>query len=201
MSSAFDNVVTGIGTFFTNLGQGIADGFTSIVKWFSDLFTGLGDWFGDVIDGIGSVFSWLGNFFVDLLEFVYHIFIPTDEQWDAIKQDYQDLGDTFTNHLPFVSLFSDELENAKQIVYNEDFLNIKFDSWSFDLGVVQFSTPEINFTSVLDAYEPYRMTIRTLLTFVVVCLTLVYIIKYFLNYGETGGNTNVIDNGNGGGNK
>ena len=154
-----------------------------------------------VIDGIGSIFTWLGNFFFDLLEFVYHIFIPTDEQWDAIKEDYQDLGDTFSNHLPFVGLFSDELENAKQIVYNEDFLNIKFDSWSFDLGVVQFSTPEINFTGVLNAYEPYRMTIRTLLTFVVVCLTLVYIIKYFLKYGETGGNTNVIDNGNGGGNK
>lgn len=201
MSRAFDNVVTGIGEFFTNLGQGIADGFINVVNWFSDLFTGLGDWFGDVIDGIGSVFSWLGNFFVDLLEFVYHIFIPTDEQWDAIKQDYQDLGDTFTNHLPFVGLFSDELETAKQIVYNEDFLNIKFDSWSFDLGVVQFSTPEINFTAVLNAYEPYRMTIRTLLTFVVVCLTLVYIIKYFLKYGETGGNTNVIDSGNGGGNK
>lgn len=146
-----------------------------------------------VIDGIVSIFNWLGNFFVDLLEFVYHIFIPTDEQWNAIKQDYSDLGDTFNNHLPFVGFFSDELENAKQVVYNEDFLNIKFDSWSFDLGIIKFNTPEVNFTGVLEAYEPYRMTIRSFLVFIVYCLVIVYIIKYVLRYGETEGNSNVIE--------
>lgn len=157
-----------------------------------DLFT----WVGSLVDYINpfsdkfflkTLFEWIKNFFSALWDFVYHVFIPTDEQWNAIKEDYSDLGNAFGNHIPFVGLFSDELENAKQIVYNEDFLNIKFDGWNFDLGVVKFSTPEINFTGVLEAYEPYRMTVRTFLVFIVYALALVYIVKYVLKYGETSG--------------
>lgn len=126
-------------------------------------------------------------------DFFIHIFVPTEEQWNAIKQDYKDLGDTFKNHLPLIGFFSDELEKAKDIVYNEDFLNIKFKGWSFDLGIIHFTTPDINFTGVLEAYEPYRMSIRSFLTFIVYCLGIVYIVKYVLRYGETQGNSNVID--------
>lgn len=169
------NVVSGIGEFFSNLG------------------TNLGNWFSSLWNTTKEIFSWLGHFFDELSDFFFHIFVPTDEQWEAIKQDYSDLGNTFNNHMPFVSFFSNELENAKQVVYNEDFLNLHFKGWSFDLGVVKFSTPDIDFTAVLEAYEPYRMTVRTSLTFVVVCLSLVYIIKYFLKYGQTEGNSNVID--------
>lgn len=128
-----------------------------------------------------------------MFDFFIHIFVPTEEQWNAIKQDYKDLGDTFKNHLPFIGFFSDELEKAKDIVYNEDFLNIKFKGWSFDLGIIHFTTPDINFTGVLEAYEPYRMSIRSFLTFIVYCLGIVYIVKYVLRYGETQGNSNVID--------
>ena len=135
------------------------------------------------------------------MDFVIHIFIPTDEQWEEIKQSYSDLGDSVEEKLPLVTLFSTSLEDAKEIVSSDNFLNIKFDSWSFDLGVIQFSTPEINFTGVLEAYEPYRATVRTLLSLVVVALTVVYIIKYFLKYGETGGTTNVVDKSDGGGSK
>lgn len=140
-----------------------------------------------------TLFTWIGDFFNALFDFVYHIFIPTDEQWEAIKQDYSELGETFNNHIPFIGFFNNELENAKQIVHNEDFLNIKFASWSFDLGVVEFSTPEINFTGVLNAYEPYRIPIRSLLVFIVYCLVIVYIIKYVLKYGTTDGNSKVVD--------
>lgn len=132
------------------------------------------------------------DFFDTLLNFLIHIFIPTDSQLDAIKQDFSDLGSNFKTHLPFVSFFSDSLEEAKQFVYNEDFLNIKFEGWNFDLGVIHYSTNDIEFRNVAEAYEPYRMSIRALLTFVVYCLGLVYIIKYFLAYGETEGNSNVI---------
>lgn len=141
---------------------------------------------------LAKIISFVVNFFDNLLEFLIHIIIPTDSQLEAIKQDFSDLGSTFKNHLPFVGFFSDSLEEAKQIVYNEDFLNIKFKGWSFDLGIIHYSTDDIEFTGVLDAYEPYRMSIRTLLTLVVYILGLVYLIKYFLKYGETEGNNGVI---------
>ncbi len=37
------------------------------------------------------------------------------------------------------------------------------------------------------------MSIRSFLTFIVYCLGIVYIVKYVLRYGETQGNSNVID--------
>lgn len=171
--------------WFSDLGS-------SIGKFFEDLWKNLGNSLNDLWKGVCDIFGWLGNFFNALLDFFIHVFVPTEEQWSAIKQDYKELGENFNNHLPFVGFFSDELEKAKQIVYNEDFLNLKFEGWNFDLGVVKFSTPDVNFTGVLNAYEKFRMSVRTMLTFVVYILALVYIVKYVLRYGETGGNTNVI---------
>lgn len=200
----FSDTLDGIGKFFDNLGTNLGNWFTDVGNWFSDLGSSIGQFFsdlwtnlsgslGDIFKVIGDIFSWIGNFFSALLDFVYHIFIPTDEQWNNIKEDYRDLGTTFNNHIPFVGLFSDELEKAKQVVYNEDFLNIKFDSWSFNLGVIKYSTPEIQFDKVVKAYEPYRMTVRSFLTLILYALIVVYIIKYALNYGHTEGNSQVID--------
>lgn len=202
----FTDTVSGIGKFFKNLGTDLGNWFSDVGNWFSDLGNSIGKFFsdlwdnlskslGDIFKTIKDIFSWIGNFFSSLLEFVYHIFIPTDSQWESVKEDYRDLGSTFNNHLPFVGLFSDELEKAKQVVYNEDFLNIKFDSWSFDLGVVKYSTPDIRFDKVVKAYEPYRMTVRSFLALIVYALLVVYIIKYVLRYGTTQGNSQVIDKG------
>lgn len=184
LGEALSNVVKGIGDFFNSLGSLIGKGFENVVNFIKD-----------TISAIGNIFSWLGSFFSELFNFFYHIFVPTDEQWNSIKQDYKDLGDTFGNHIPFFGFFSGELEKAKEIVYNEDFLNIKFDSWNFNLGIVHFSTPEIQFTGVLKAYEPYRMTIRSALTLIVYGLVVVYIIKYVIRYGNAEGNSNVVDKG------
>lgn len=202
----FTDTVSGIGEFFKNLGTDLGNWFSDVGNWFSDLGNSIGKFFsdlwdnlskslGDIFKTIKDIFSWIGNFFSSLLEFVYHIFIPTDSQWESVKEDYRDLGSTFNNHLPFVGLFSDELEKAKQVVYNEDFLNIKFDSWSFDLGVVKYSTPDIQFDKVVKAYEPYRMTVRSFLALIVYALVVVYIIKYVLRYGTTQGNSQVVDKG------
>ena len=166
---------------------------TSVGEFFSSFWTNIGTFFQNIVDGITTIFNWLSNFFSALLDFVIHIFIPTDEQWESIKESYSDLGDAFLERLPFVGLFSEELEDAKSVVYNDDFLNITFESWSFDLGVIEFTTPEINFDGVLNAYEPYRLTIRSFLCFIVYSLGVVYIIKYVLRYGETQGNSYVVD--------
>lgn len=196
MGNALSTIVTSIGDFFSSLGQGIANGFTSVVNWFGDLFTGLGEWFGDVIEGIGSVFEWLGNFFVNLLEFVYHIFIPTDSQWSELASDYSQMGETVKSHLPFVGLFSEELKKAQASVEKTDPLIIRIPGYNYSgsggIGV-STNTKEINLTQV---YEPYRAYIRGFLLLIVVALAFVYIIKYVLNYGQVSAGQN-IDTGSG----
>lgn len=164
---------------------------SAIGGFFTDLWTNISNFFSGMIENIGNIWNWFLNFFEELMLFVYHIFIPTDAQWDAIKEDYNDLGNTFKNHMPFVTFFSDEVEKVKQQVFNEDFLNIKMSGWKFDLGVIHYQTADFEFTNVLKAYEPYRMSIRTLLTFVVYAMAMVYIIKYFLKYGSTQGLQNI----------
>lgn len=203
-TQGFNNFLNDVGKFFSDLGSNLGNWFADVGKWFGDLGDSIGKFFSDLWDNlgkalndifstIGNIFDWLGDFFSSLLNFFYHIFIPTDSQWESVKEDYRDLGSTFNNHLPFVGLFSDELEKAKQVVYNEDFLNIKFDGWSFDLGVVKYSTPSIQFDKVMKAYEPYRMTVRSFLALIVYALVVVYVIKYVLRYGSTQGNSHVID--------
>lgn len=181
------------------MGQGIADGFSNIVNWLGDILSGLGEWFGNVIEGIGNVFSWLGNFFSALWEFVYHIFIPTDDQWAEITNDYNQVGETLKSHIPFISLFSEELKKAQATVEKTDPLIIRIPSFSYSgsggIGV-DTGTKEINLTAI---YEPYRIYIRGFLFLVVVALAFVYIIKYVLNYGVTSAGQNINTGDRGGG--
>ena len=132
-------------------------------------------------------------FFETFVNTLIRLFKPVSGDMDYVVDDLNDVKSSFRNHLPFVSLFSDELENAKSIVYNEDFLNIKFQSWNFDLGVIHYSTPEINFTGVLNAYEPYRMSIRTFLTFIVYALFIVHIVKAVIRHGQAESSCSPID--------
>lgn len=140
-----------------------------------------------MVKNIEKIWNWFTNFFIELTDFFIHIFVPSEKQWSAIQEDFNDLNNTFTNHMPFVTFFSDEVEKVKQEVFNEDFLNIKISGWNFNLGVIHFKTQDYEFTNVLKAYEPYRMSVRTLLTLVVYAMAFVYIIKYFLKYGSTQG--------------
>lgn len=136
--------------------------------------------------------EWLGNFFSNLLDFVLHIFIPTDEQWEEIASDFSSTGDSIKEHLPFVGLFSEELKKAQETVEQTNPLIIRIPSFSYSgSGGVGVTTgeKEINLTEV---YEPYRAYIRGFLLLVVVALAIVYLVKHVLNYGETQGNSNVI---------
>lgn len=177
---------------------------------FSDNFflKQLFSWIGTILDYINpfsenfflkDLFTWLGDFFSALWEFVYHIFIPTDEQWDEITEDYNQVGETVKNHLPFIGLFSEELEKAQSTVEKTDPLIIRIPSFSYSgsggIGV-DTGTKEINLTSL---YEPYRVYVRGFLFLVVVALAFVYIVKYVLNYGVTSAGQNINTNGDKGG--
>ena len=155
---------------------------------------------GQEVNGIGNIFNWLGNFFQSLWDFVYHIFIPTDEQWSEIKNDYYEMGDVVKSHIPFVGLFSEELKKAQATVEKTDPLVIRIPSFSYSgsggIGV-DTGVKEINLTQF---YEPYRAYIRGFIFFVVVALAFVYIVKYVLNYGVTSAGQN-IDTGDKGGNE
>ena len=80
-------------------------------------------------------------------------------------------------------LFSDELNKAKESVDSEDFLSITIPSYSFNLGAIHFETQERNFVNVRDAYEPYRSYVRGFLVLIVYGMAIVYLVKYFANYG------------------
>ena len=202
LTEGFSNLVNSIGEFFSNLGTNLSNWFSNIGDWFSDLgssignffsnlWTNISDFFSGMVENIGYIWNWFTNFFDAFLDFLIHIVVPTDEQWEAIKQDYTDLGNTFKNHIPFVTFFSDEVEKVKQEVFNEDFLDIKISGWEFNLGSIHFKTNDYEFTNVLNAYEPYRMSVRTLLMLVVYAMALVYIVKYVLKYGSTQGMNSV----------
>lgn len=144
-----------------------------------------------------TLFTWLEDFFTSLRDFFYHIFVPTDEQWSEIENDYKQMGETVKSHIPFIGLFSEELKKAQATVEKTDPLVIRIPSFNYSgsggIGV-QTGTKEINLTQ---AYEPYRAYVRGFLLLVVVALAFVYIIKYVLNYGVTSGTQSGVDTGSG----
>lgn len=147
-----------------------------------------------------GIFDFIGNFFTDLGNFLYHLFLPTDEQWEEITEDYTDIVDTLQRHIPFVSLFSEELKKAQETVEKTDFLVITVPSFSYQgSGGIGVTTGEQKVINVGQAYEPYRAYIRGFLFLVVVGLAFVYLIKYILNYGDVGSVVgSVVKSGKGG---
>lgn len=142
--------------------------------------------------------SFFGDFFDKLGLKLQNLFVPTDEQWSQIEEEHKQLSDTVKAHIPFVGLFSEELEKAQEAVEKTDPLIIRIPSFDYSgsggIGV-STGTKEINLTAV---YEPYRAYIRGFLFLVVVALAFVYIVKYVLNYGVTDiGNNINVGNGRG----
>lgn len=193
-TQGLSDVVSGIGEFFTNLGTNLANWFSDVGTWFSELGSDIGSWFSDLWDTTKNIFSWLGNFFQDLWDFFIHIFVPTDEQWNDIGNDYTQMGDTVKSHIPFVGLFSEELKKAQETVSKTDFLVITIPSFNYTgSGGIGVNTSEQKVINVGQAYEPYRSYVRGGLLLIVVGLAFVYIIRYILNYGTTQGGSNVIE--------
>lgn len=135
-----------------------------------------------IFEFIKSILDFFLNFFDNLLSFFIHIFIPTDEQWQEIKESYSSLGELIKSKLPFVKEFQSSLDSAKnQVFASNDFLNIKMPSFKFFGG----QTEEQQVFNVRDAYEPYRIKIRSLLALIVYGCGFVYLIKTVLNYNAT----------------
>ena len=175
ISEGFSDIINGIGEFFENLGTNIANGFNAVGNWFKNLGT-------NISNGFHSVMEWFGNFFQSLWDFFVGLFVPSDELWAKHTETELEVKETINNKIPFVSFFTDEVDKAFNYIEVTDFLNITIPSYKFNLGIIHFSTPELNFVNVRDVYEPHRMTIRSFLALIVYGLGAVYLVKYFLNY-------------------
>lgn len=173
----------------TEMSNDLIDLGSSIGGFFSNLSTNMSTWFSDLKNGIGGFFNNLGstitNSFNDLIDTIIYFFVPTEEQKQAHLENEVAFQETIKSKIPFIPFFSEEIEKAFSYQDSTDFLHLEFPSWTFDLGIVEFSTPEIDFTSVRDAYEPYRIYIRGFLLLIVYGLAGVYIVKFILNYGVT----------------
>lgn len=162
----------------------------SVLKFLGSIIDYINPFSDDFI--LKDLFSWIGSFFNNLFNFFIHIFVPTDEQWADLSSQDEAIGEKFESKFPFIFWFQDELEKAEEYVFSNDFLNIKFSSWNLDLGIIKYNTPEINFTAIRDAYEPYRLTIRNSLFYIAVGLAIVYVIKYILNFGVTSSDVHTL---------
>lgn len=163
--------------------NGIIEGFTIFfVGDGTEESKGILGFLKSIFEGIGNLVDFVLNFFTNLLDFFIHIFVPTDEQWEEIKDSYNDLMITIEGHIPFVSFIKSTFSNMQNTVINpHDFLLIEMPSFSFFGG----QTEKVQYVNVRDAYEPYRIEIRSWLTLVVYGLAFVYIVKHILNYGST----------------
>ena len=86
----------------TNVGEFFKNFWDSFTQGLSDLGKTIGTFFDNLLKGISDFVKGLFNGFTTILDFFLHIFVPTEEQWDAIKEDYRDLGEVFKNKIPFV---------------------------------------------------------------------------------------------------
>lgn len=182
--------------------KSIIDGLVNILDYinpFSENFILKG-----VLDFLGNIISYINpfseNFFghkiIEMFQNLFtFLFVMTEEQEQAYKDKENSINDIIESKFGIFYFFQDEIQKANEYVYNDDFLKIHFNSWQFNLGIINFTTPEIDFTQFRDTYEPYRVTVRNSIFFIFVGLALVYLVKYILNYGVTGSDVNKIAGG------
>lgn len=189
------NIVNGLGDFFSALGdliwQGVGvlhDIFESVGGTLGSIFESVGNTLGGILNSIfgtiGNIFSWLGDFFSSLADFFVHIFVPTESQWQDIKNSYSVLKINIQNKVPFVNDFIVSLDSAKNNVSNEQFLKISMPSFNYNGGAIGVNVNEQNVVNIAEKYEPYRLTVRNSLFLIVVGLAIVFIIKFILNYNN-----------------
>lgn len=215
---SFKKFLVEIGKFFSELSQNLSTLFTNITQsignWFSDLFTKLSEFFSNLSINLGNffenlwnniyeffkdlpgnilkIFEWLGNFFTELYDFFIHLVIPTEEQQQALIDENLKTKDVLASKFPFISDFNEFLSNASSYSSNNNFLDITFKPWDLNFGIIDVKTPEIDFSWVSEAYEPYRETVRSAIYYIGLALAIVYVIKYFLSYGVTGSDANTV---------
>lgn len=179
-------IFTGIGNILTN----IIDIFTKVDGIFGFLnpnsqnfiFNQLWTHLQNILTGLGNLVSFVLNFFSNLLDFVLHLVVPTDSQWQEIRFNFQGLFTTIENHVPFWSFIRTTITDAQNTnIVPNDFLIIKVPRVQA-FGLFQGIETETQYINVLQAYEPYRVQIRGLLYLIVIASAFVYIIKYVTDY-------------------
>lgn len=101
-------MASNVGEFFKNFWDSftkkLSDLATNIGEFFVTLGENIGQFFKDLLTGLGNFIKGFFNGFATVFDFLLHIFVPTEEQWDAIKEDYRDLGEVFKSKIPFVRI-------------------------------------------------------------------------------------------------
>lgn len=124
------------------------------------------------------------NFFANFFDTLFHFIIPTDDMVEDIFSHYDDIKTIIASKFGIIEDFQNELEVIRNIDPRE-FLKIYVPSWGLNFGSINFSTEGKYYTDVYDAYEPHREGVRSWLVYTVYAMGAVYIVKYFINYGQT----------------
>ena len=108
----------------------------------------------------------------------------------------KELDKQFKNIFHLFGLFSEELKKAQETVEKTNFLVITIPSFNYSgSGGIGVNTEEQKVVNVGAIYEPYRAYVRGGLYMIVVGLSVVYLIKYILRYGEVHSGQNIHTDG------
>ncbi|MBR2289344.1 MAG: hypothetical protein IJ867_01660 [Clostridia bacterium] len=189
----FEGITQPLGQIFTFIGNifsSIGDILSKVISIFNFLnpnadefiFKIAWEHLKNILEGIGNILAWIGNFFVNLLDFVYHLFVPTDSQWEAIKSNFEDLKLSIETHIPFWSFIKSTITDAQNTdIIPNDFLIIEIPAMK-GFGFYGGSSESTKHINVMKAYEPYRIQIRGLLLLIVYASVFVYIVKLVTDY-------------------
>lgn len=197
------NLGNTIGDFFGNLGSNIGDFFNvlwnNILNFFKDLPTNISNIWKNFIELLQYINPWSDKFFLKIA------FVMSEEQESKHLTNQEEFNNIFKNKIPFVSTLIDTFQNVvdrqnnvkkeKVFVYNkeENPLNLEINAFNYNGGVIEYNTNSTDLTYILEKYEPYRIKLRNGLMLIVYGIGIVYLVKYFLNYGITQGGNIVIN--------
>ena len=180
------NIYNSLKDLASNITNPIVSALSTIKNTVANIGTtildGISNFFKDTVENIKNLAEFVGNFWDKISNFFLHIFVPTDEQWEMISENHQNMGESLKSHLPFISLFNSEYKKAQETVAQTDFLVITIPEFSFEGGGIVAKSDKQKVINVRDKYEPYRAYVRNLLFFIVIACAFVLIIKNILNY-------------------
>ena len=116
---------------------------------------------------------------IDLFKDLFnYLFIMSEEQELEHQAHEDEINSLIEEKFYIVTFFSEELSKLNDYISFDDFLNINIPAFKLNLGIINYTGEEINFTNFRDAYEPYRNTVRNSLFLIVCAVGIVYIVKY-----------------------
>ena len=140
-----------------------------------------------LLDYIQNIFKKIIEIPKSILDGFVGLFIPNEEHWTEIEEKNLSLSTLIQEKFSFIDDFNDFLNrgtidtNMAFSEDNPDILSIEIPSFSYYGG----TTEDVTIFNVRDAYEPYRVKIRSLLALIVYGCAFVFLIKNILNYYST----------------